>query len=91
MSEWADPVKAAEGMTFVHAKSVDGWELPRGQQRTYTVKPKCDGARYGGQWVCLTHGTTFDNQVGKDVHVHERKKPCTLAWYCRDHGDVEVP
>jgi len=27
--------------------------------------------RHGGYWYCVTHGHGFDNQLQKDIHIHD--------------------
>lgn len=53
------------------------------------AKPAC-ADKGGGRWVCVTHGTLFDNQFQKDTHIHDERRAHVLAWLCSEHGP-EVP
>ena len=52
----------------------------------YTVGPKC--TENDGRWYCLTHDTSFPNQLQKDVHISWGEH--VLTWFCFEHGP-EVP
>jgi hypothetical protein len=51
------------------------------------VKPTCSQDR--GQWYCVTHQESFQNQFEKDGHIREGLLHA-LAWMCSDHG-LEQP
>jgi hypothetical protein len=72
MSNNVDP--ALEGAAYV----LDGHE--------HTVGPKCNSNE--GFWVCITHKTSFRNQMEKDSHIHRGDH--VLTWSCWEHGP-EVP
>lgn len=77
--------KAVEGTPFA-------WGGYGGRRREYRVGPKCE--TNSGQWICVTHGEVFDNQLQKDIHIGQyggyAGQAHVLAWWCHTHGP-EVP
>lgn len=67
------------------------FKLGRGRSVSFhTVQPKQENEdKGGGNWVCVTHKKEFHNQFQKNTHIHEGKH--VLAWYCFQHGCMEVP
>lgn len=41
-----------------------------------------------GHWYCVTHHMHFQNQLQKDLHIHDTSHK--LAWICHEHG-IEQP
>ena len=66
----------------------EGWVDDREPSEYFqTVGPKCTHVEpIAGFWCCLTHGQTFSNQLGKDMHIHNG--PHVLGWICLEHGLV---
>lgn len=55
-----------------------------------TVGPKGEGCKTG-RWVCLKHcEEQLWNQFQKDIHIGTRGAH-VLAWWCSEHGHLEVP
>lgn len=52
----------------------------------YLVSASCEENR--GAWYCITHRTSFPNQLMKDSHI--QRGVHQLAWVCLSHGP-EVP
>lgn len=60
--------------------------------RTYVVKPRCGPYAEGsttGQWVCVTHGEAFRNNLEASFHEGDDKEH-VVGWLCAEHG-LEVP
>ena len=71
-------------MTGTVEAVLPGLELPSGPNREpVVVQLACD--EDAGQWLCVTHGMMFGNQLQKDGHVAEDGHHL-LAWHCYSHG-----
>lgn len=56
-----------------------------GTGKRHVVLPPCTN-RHGGYWYCHTHGQGFDNQLQKDIHIHDEAVSHRLVWVCKVHG-----
>lgn len=81
---------AKPGDVFTRTHWSDGTIAPMSHPQT-VVSNKNRNCK-NGQWVCLTHGMVFDNNIQQENHCQdELKNDHKLAWRCTEHGEVEEP
>lgn len=69
-------------------RASEGMKVRGNNGQPVTIQPKCSTDR--GFWFCVTHREQFANQFEKDSHIHGNSKH-VLAWFCLEHGQLEVP
>ncbi len=68
-------------------KAKAGQKIKSNKGENITILPACSD-KNGGNWRCITHGESFENQLQKDFHIHSGTH--LLAWNCHTHG-LEEP
>lgn len=53
--------------------------------KRHRVGKPCDD-KHGGYWHCTTHKEGFDNQLQKDIHIHDETVAHKMVWICKAHG-----